>query len=116
MSAGSMDFCIEQGIDFSKDITWKDANGAYIVTSGYTAQMQVRVRRNSSSFLLELSTANGRITVTGASGLFALSLTDDETRALSFDTGVYDFEVTSAAGIVYRLLEGSVSLSKEVTR
>lgn len=116
MSAGRKDFCIEQGIDWTPTITWKDSNSAYIITSGYTADMQVRARRDSSAILLELSTSNGRITVTGASGLFSLSLTAAETRELDFDTGVYDFEVTSVAGIVYRLLEGNVTLSREVTR
>ncbi len=116
MSAGAVNFCIEQGIDWTKQITWKDSNSVYIITSGYTADMQVRARKDSSAILLELSTTNSGITVTGASGLFTLSLTAAETRALNFDTGVYDFEVTSAAGIVYRLLEGNVTLSKEVTR
>ena len=116
MSAGVANFCIEQGINWNPTITWKDSNSVYIITSGYTADMQVRAGRNSSAILVELSTSNGRITVTGASGLFSLSLTAAETRALDFDTGVYDFEVTSAAGIVYRLLEGNVTLSKEVTR
>ncbi len=116
MSAGVMDFIIEQGINWDKSITWKDSNSAYVITSGYTADMQVRASRSSNSILLELSTSNSRIAVTGASGLFTLSLTATETRALDFDTGVYDFEVTSAAGIVYRLLEGNITLSREVTR
>lgn len=116
MSAGHWDFYIEQGVDWGKQITWKDSAKAFIITSGYTADMQVRASRRSSSILVELSTSNDRITVTGASGLFTLSLTAVETRALDFDTGVYDFEVTSAAGMVYRLLEGNITLSKEVTR
>ena len=115
MGAARYDFLIEQGVTWAKDIYWKDSNSNYIITSGYTADMQVRPSKGSSALILELSTTNGRIIITGASGLFALSLTAVETRALTFDVGVYDLEVTSVAGLVYRLLEGTVSLNKEVT-
>jgi hypothetical protein len=42
----------------------------------------------------------------------AATVTDDYT----FKSAVYDLEMVSSGGDVYRILEGSITLSREVTR
>jgi hypothetical protein len=65
--------------------------------------------------LCSLTTENGRISIVGASGQITLSLLASVTVALTFTEAVYDLEIISPAGVVERVIEGNVKLSREVT-
>jgi hypothetical protein len=54
--------------------------------------------------------------ITGATGLINITITATQTTALLPDLYVYDLEITSGAGVVTRLIEGSAIVSAEVTR
>jgi hypothetical protein len=116
MAAASHDFTIEQGVTTSKSFVWKDSEGTVIDLTGYSARMQIRASIDSTSTLLSATNANGQLVITAAQGKVTLTLTATETAALDFSTGVYDLELVSGAGVVTRLVEGSVTLSKEVTK
>jgi hypothetical protein len=77
--------------------------------------MQLRTSYSAASASLELTTANGRVSLTSA-GVITLSLTATETAALAAGRYVYDLELVSSGGVVTRLLEGVVTVSPEVTR
>lgn len=114
--ASQYDITIEQGATFLRTVTWRDSLGALINLSGYTARMQVRAKKSSDVVLVEANTTNGYIVLGGAAGTIAITIPAAITAPLSFVNGVYDLEVVSGGGIVTRLLEGGVELSKEVTR
>lgn len=114
MPAAIYDFEIEQGTTLNKRMVWKDSTGAPVNLSGYTARMQLRPSVSSDTVLLNLTTENGGITLGGATGEITLHFTAAQTAALP-KGGVYDLEVI-IGGNVTRLLQGAVSLSKEVTR
>lgn len=116
MAAASHDFTIEQGVTTAKSFIWKDSAGEVIDLTGYTARMQIRESITSTSTLLSATTANGQLVIVAAQGKVTLTLTATETAALSFTTGVYDIEMVSSGGAVTRLVEGTITLSKEVTR
>lgn len=116
MAAASHDFTIEQGVTTSKSFVWKDSEGTVIDLTGYSARMQIRSSIDSTTTLLSATNANGQLVITAAQGKVTLTLTATETAALDFSTGVYDLELVSNAGVVTRLVEGSVTLSKEVTK
>lgn len=68
--------------------------------------------------LLELSMANGRITLEDDNLTLRLTISADDTTDLSFDEGAYDLELiqTEEAGeVVDKLLYGSVSVKGERT-
>lgn len=111
---GNYDFTIYQGSSFSKVITWRDGANNVMNLTGYTARMQIR-QRLTGDILIELTTANGRISLGGTAGTITLEISAADTSAITLD-GVYDLELVSGSGIVSRLLQGSVTLSKEVTR
>lgn len=115
MTAGIYNFIIEQGATWNPIITWKDNTGTAINLTGYSARLQIRDAINSISTIVSLTSASG-ITLGGSAGTIAPLLSATATAALDFDDAVYDLELVSGSGIVYRLLQGSVSLSKEVTR
>lgn len=116
MSAGIYDIYIEQGATYNQPLVWKDSSGTAVNVTGYTARMQIRKTIDATTIILTLTTENGRITVGGANGLITLLVSAADTAALTTFCGVYDLEVISPAGVVTRLLEGQVEVSKEVTR
>jgi hypothetical protein len=117
MSAvASHDLTIPAGATYSQTLNWKTGSpAAFVNTTGFTARMQLRTSYSAASASLELTTANGRISLTNA-GVITLSLTATETAALAAGRYVYDLEMVSSGGQVTRLLEGVVTVSPEVTR
>lgn len=115
MLAGIYNFTCEQGANFTRIITLYEPDGEtpYNLT-GYQARMQVRREVDESTILVELTTANGRITLGGAAGTITLNLTASVTAAIN-DDGVYDLEIVSGAN-VHRVLKGLFRLDYEVTR
>lgn len=125
MTAVSYNLVIEQGADFAFSLEYRDSTGALVNLTGYTARMDVRaaddVAPNAPGTpIVQLTTANGRITLGGALGTVALALTSAVTAALvpTSNAGpyVYDLELVSAGGVVTRLLQGKAYVPAEVTR
>lgn len=112
--AGKHDIVIEQGAGFALPLTFT-ADGTPVDFTGSTAKMQIREKTGSSVVLVELSTANSRITL-AADGTLEATLTAEVTAGLKFSDAVYDLEITPMSGEPYRLLEGRVFLDREVTR
>lgn len=86
--------------------------------TGYTARMQVRSSAASDVVLLSLTTGNGRIFIDNVAKTIALSISADDTAALTFTRGVYDFEMVSPGGtpVVTQLLRGGMTVVEEVTK
>jgi hypothetical protein len=116
MSAGNLDLFVEQGATFTYTLTLTDNVGTPINLTGYTARMQMRRAVQSDEVLISLTTQNGRIVITPLTGVIVLNIEATATAALNFQTAVYDLEIESAGGIVTRVLQGKVTLSREVTR
>lgn len=95
---------LRQGQTFSQQILIVDsALVALNFASGYTADMQVRTTAASSAIVVELSSANGKITLQAGTNdevnvnnivpNIILSLADEETAALTPGNYVYDLFV-----------------------
>jgi len=105
---------INQGATLRIPFTWK-SNGTAIDITGFTARMQIRKTISSTEIIHELTTENGGI-ILGGGGAFVIYISDSVTETFNFTTAVYDLEFQMLDGDVIRLLEGAVTLSKEVTR
>lgn len=116
MAAATYDFEIEQGATLLKPIVWKDSTGAAVNLTGYTAKMQVRKSAAAEDVLLEMSTANNKIAITPLTGTITLIFSSTTTSAIDWSRGKYDLELTSGSGVVTRLIEGEITISKEITR
>lgn len=117
MSAGIYNILAEQGATFQRVITWKDADNIAQNLTGFTARMQVRdTVDDTAGAILELTTANNRITLGGVSGTVALLVDASTMAALTPEQYVYDLELVSSAGVVTRLVQGTFIVSGEVTR
>lgn len=106
---------IEQGATFTLDLSVVDGAGDARDLTGYTARMSIKRNVADVAALLELTTDNGRIVITAASGLVQLVLAAAETAALTFTRGMYDLELVSAGGDVIRLCQGAVCVAANVT-
>lgn len=122
MTAATFDFKIEQGAKLSKRFQYNDEDGVAVPLTGFSGRMQIRETTDDTVILLELTTANTRIifeagAVVGQIDWFVGAL-DTETGTLDWLSGVYDFEVVEDADPdnVIRLLEGKVTVDREVTR
>jgi heme oxygenase len=81
--------------------------------------MQVRTAANAASFIVALTTENGRISVgntTATKGQVTLTISAADTANLTAGQYVYDLELVSGGGVVTRLIEGNFKVKAEVTR
>jgi hypothetical protein len=112
MTAGLYNFTIEVGTDFSRTLTWTDSNNNPINLSGYTAACQVRDR--AGNLLIDFN-VSGSITINGSAGQVTLALPNEFTSGLDFDTAYYDLKLTSTGSLKDRLVQGTVTLSPQIT-
>ena len=116
MLAGRYNIVCDQGSSFTRIIEIKDADGDIFSLTGYTGRMQIRRDVDATAALMELTTANGRLSVSGALGQITLILTPAQTAELT-RSGVYDLEIVkTATGEVHKVLRGEFRVEKEVTR
>ena len=105
---------IDQGANFSSDITVKDANGNPFDLTGYTTEAKMAKGYASTR---TRTTITSLIATDATSGVVALSLTPTQTAALDApDRYVYDVEITkTATGAVTRVIEGIITIRPNVT-
>jgi hypothetical protein len=121
MIAGVYNIFCEQGTTFGRtfELQYPDPVDPSIFNvydlSGHTARLQVRRTVESSSTLIELTTENNGIEIDAVLGKILVQMTSTQTSALT-SSGVYDLEIQDAGGNVSRVVQGTFTLSLEVTR
>ena len=122
MAAGKYALLIEQGATLDLELLYKDSNNVPVDVSSFTGKLQIRpdYADNTSTVYLTLTdpVINGTgidFTTSGSSGVMGIKVSAANTSTLTFDTALYDFEITDTNGIVTRLLQGTAQLSKQVT-
>jgi phage tail sheath gpL-like len=115
MTAGIYNTTIDQGSVWSVVLVYTDSNDAPVNLTGYTASMQLRQNYNSATADLTLTTANGGITIVGATGTITINATATQTGLLESGFYVYDLELTSGSNIS-RLIQGQLTVAEQVTR
>ena len=117
MSAGYHHFIIEQGATFGQTLTLKDSSDTLINLTGYTsAEMDLRETPESSSEVITLTTANNRISLGGSAGTVTLSISAADTANLTAGDGVFDLEVVDGSSRVFRILEGTYTIRRNISR
>ena len=111
---------IDQGATFRDSNVWSSTTPAVTPISlvGFTARMQLRKNPTDPVIILSLTdvaSLNGQLILGGALGTIQIYITDAATMLL-VGGGAYDLEVVSPTGDVYRLLQGSFTVSPNTTR
>jgi hypothetical protein len=105
---------IDAGSTFQLQVSHLDDDDVAINLTGYSARMHIREDVTSEDTVLELTSSSG-ITITAATGTLDIAIAASVTKDL-VGPYVYDLEIESGAGVVDRLLQGSVTVNPEVTR
>ena len=117
------DFTIDQGTSVGKTIS-VFLDGSIFDLTNYNARLFAREKVYEDP-VLELYSdellGSGLSIPTPANGQVLLSLTSEETAALDFSQAGYNLEIYTVDGegadvIVYRVLEGFITLSKEYAK
>jgi hypothetical protein len=115
MPAGNYDLNIEQGATLSRPLVWKDGAGDRVDLTGYSARMQIR-NTYDAPVLLELTSGDGSLIITPKAGMVTIFIDANTTAAITWTKGRYDLELVASDGVVTRLLEGAVYVSREITK
>ena len=102
---------IFQGKSLNFEVIW--GGNSPVDVTGYQAALQIRDRKDR--LMLELSTANGKISVGSADGKLNFSGNETETRLID-RVGTWELELTAPNGDVYRALSGIVTPVGEITQ
>lgn len=112
---------IEQGTNLEIDFVVK-FNSVILDITGYTARLMVKPKYTGTA-IISATTENGKLTVTnGAGGVVTWIITPTETDSITFpgneDTKefVYDLEIINTQAKVYRASQGTITLTRNVTR
>ena len=105
---------IDQGANFSSDITVKDANNNAFDLTGYTTEAKMAKGYASTRTRTSITST---IATDSTSGVVALTLTAAQSATLDApERYVYDVEITkTATGAVTRVIEGIITVRPNVT-
>jgi hypothetical protein len=105
---------VDQGANFSSDITVKDANGNAFNLTGYTAEAKLAKGYASTRTRTSMTAT---VASDPTTGIVSLALSAAQTTALDApERYVYDVEITqTSTGNVTRVLEGIITVRPNVT-
>lgn len=83
--------------------------------TGYTARMQLREKLASTTVLDEYTTANGKLVLDNTLKTIKILVDATTTAAYTFSTAVYSLELVGGT-VVNTLVQGTITLEKEITR
>jgi hypothetical protein len=116
--AGRWDLVIEQGTTFIRYFRWEDSAGSPVDLTDYSLRMKIRTNIGATATIASTE-GGGVIAITKPSpttGVFIVTINATDTDDLDFVRGIYDIEAyTAADAVVYRVVQGNVTLNKEVT-
>jgi subtilisin-like proprotein convertase family protein len=125
MAATNYDFSIEQGTIFGIDFSYKTNSNQTIDMSNYCCILRIQPSNATSDGLITYSTTGTNVTTSYAFVLYpelgkiSLRLPAETTNSFSWDSAIYELEVTSpdllytgSSRIVKRLLKGTITLLK----
>lgn len=109
MPATKHNITIERNATFQKKLTWRTKAKRPVDLTGFSALLQVRDKLGN--LLIEASTGNGRITITGLQGVIQIEISTVALAALqATNDAVYDLLLTAPDAKVYRLIEGKATI------
>ena len=118
MGSNMHNFSLNQGSDYAIPLRLQDSAGTPLNLAGYSAQMQIRRTAGACQTIDDLTSEGEapRIKIDAKVGKITLNFSHEITEKWPSGSMVYDIEITSPAGQITRILQGSISVSAEVTR
>lgn len=104
------EYRIEQGSDYGIEFVVVDEDGDLYTLTGATCAAKIRETKDSAtaiSFSSSINTTTSKVTLTLSAAV---------TAGFTYYSGYWDCELTELDTTVTRLLEGTVTISQEVTK
>ena len=114
--AGTYNMVVDQGATFYRAIVKKDSEGRVIPLIDVNARMQVRSSYDSLTPILSMTTENNFIIIEERRGIITLHISDIITSGIAAGEYVYDLELIYPDDRVERLIMGTFTVRREVTR
>jgi hypothetical protein len=112
---------VDQGSSYTYIFTLMDVASYPFDLTGYDARLQVRRTYGDTGILLTATVVNGKLVI--GTNTVTLNLEPDDTSSIRFTNkdddileAVYDLEIVSSAGKVYKPARGLFTLNREITR
>jgi hypothetical protein len=112
-TAGVYNFTLDQGSVFYINLAYQNPDGTPINLTGMSAKMQLARSYRTPKELILSSPSNG-IVITPLTGKIAVTITDEQTGLLGSGFYVYDLELDNA-GVIDRIIQGTITVSPQVT-
>ena len=113
--AGKYAWTLDQGATWNTQLTVA-VDGVAMNLTGYTARMQARTSVDATSTVFSWTSTGGELVLGGAAGTITLNIPDTVTTTYTPGAYVYDLEIESGGGETPRLLQGTFTITPEVTR
>ena len=104
---------VDAGSDTEYVFILHDGEDELLDLSDYTAKMQIRPYPGAKKLYDELTTENSRLEIV-ESGV-RITFPAHTTGQYNYDRAVYDLYIISSGGLQYRIAQGEVEVSREVT-
>lgn len=109
--AQKFNLIIDQGSTFKASITVFDLNNTNFDITPYSIRGQIREYYDSANSVVNFTTAKANAQL----GIFTIELTANQTSVIESGDYVYDVEIDDTVN-VFRIVEGYVKVTPEVTR
>jgi hypothetical protein len=109
------DLIVPQGTTFPVKLRYLDSNNSVVDLTGATVRAQLRKSYDQTNADLDCTIANGKAFV-DVDNYFGFTLAPADTSALTATTYFYDLVVTTSGGDVTRAMEGTLTITPEVTK
>ena len=118
MPAANINLRLDQATRFvwEHELHAGGADGPLLQVAGYGARMQIRPELGSDVVLVDLSTANGAITLGAVNGKMVITLTEAMLAGTAWAEGVYDLWLVQPDGAQIRVFRGDIAIDLRVTQ
>ena len=110
MPAGKYDLVLDQGSDYATTLTLTK-DGSAINLTNFTGRAHIRATKESSNYVPFVMTFPDR-----TAGQVTMTLPSGTSSSMAAGSYVYSLEIETAAGVVTRIIEGKLTLTREITR
>jgi len=110
MPAGKYDLVLDQGSDYATTLTLTK-DGSAINLTNFTGRAHIRATKESSNYTPFVFSFTNR-----SEGKVTMSLPSGTSSSMAAGQYLYALEIESNAGVVTRIIEGNLTLTREITR
>jgi hypothetical protein len=112
--AGLKNWKVDQASNFIFSIQYKDSEGNPINLTGFDVKMDIKSTPGAKKILASCTINDGLI-ITPLEGKIDVNVSAEKTKLIAYPKSAYDLVIESPGGIITRLLEGWLEVSRAVT-